>query len=126
MMNAILCPPRPEVGPPRAVSIGEGHVAGEGISPAPPSVPGGAPRARPTPRREDRSLSLARARGLKRRGRAFLVWGAILYVVAQLAVCPFLDRWRAPQSQQERRKWPRLRELVKASPDRPLVLMLGS
>jgi hypothetical protein len=87
----------------------------------PSSFPG-----RPTRRREDLSLSLARARGLKRRGRTVLFWGAILYVVAQLAVCPVVDRWRAPQPLQEYRKWPRLRELVKATPDRPLVLMLGS
>jgi hypothetical protein len=101
-------------------------VASEGLSSASPCVPGDAPLPRPTRRREDRSLSLARARGLKRRGRAFLFWGAILYAVAQLSVCPLLNRWRAPQSHQEYRKWLRLRELVKATPDRPLVLMLGS
>ncbi len=101
-------------------------MASAGLSSASPRVRGAAPRARPARRREDRSLSLARARRLGRRGRAFLFWGAILYVVVQLAVCPFVNRWRAPQSQQECCKWPRLRELVKANPDRPLVLMLGS
>src|SRR5581483_5605741 len=126
MTNATLRPPCPEVGPPRAVSRNEGYVASAGLSSASPRVRGAAPRARPARRREDRSLSLARARRLGRRGRAFLFWGAILYVVVQLAVCPFVNRWRAPQSQQECCKWPRLRELVKANPDRPLVLMLGS
>jgi hypothetical protein len=100
-------------------------VASEGSSSASLCVPRDAPRARPA-LRQDRSLSLARARGLKRRGRAVLFGGAILYVVAQLAVCPVVDRWRAPQPMQEYRKWPRLRQLVKATPDRPLVLMLGS
>ncbi len=126
MMNAILYPPCPEVGAPRAGSSGEGHVASGGLSSASPCVPGDAPQPRPTRRREDHSLSLARARRLKRRGRAFLFWGAILYVVAQLSVCPLFNRWRAPQAHQEYRKWPCLRELVKTTPDRPLVLMLGS
>jgi hypothetical protein len=70
---------------------------------------------------------LGRARGLKRRGRAVLLWAVVLYAAAQLGLDVVMDLW-CPWLPNTvwREKWPQVQQLAADTPDRPLVVMLGS
>jgi hypothetical protein len=82
--------------------------------------------ARPAPG-ADGCLPLRRARGLKRHGRAVLLWAVVLYAVAQLGLDVVMDRWCPWLANAVwRDKWPQVQQLVAATSDRPLVVMLGS
>jgi hypothetical protein len=51
----------------------------------------------------------------------------VLYVLAQLGLDVVMERWRPWLSNAVwRDKWPQLQQLVAATPDRPLIVMLGS
>jgi hypothetical protein len=74
-----------------------------------------------------RPLALARARRLRRCGRAVLLWTLGLYLAAQAALLLVLDRWRPTLAVTVcRDKWRQLRQLAAREPERPLLVMLGS
>lgn len=78
-----------------------------------------------------RSLALARRRHKARFGRAALFWAVLGYGLAQIAIGAMVDRWhpRIPERLPEQvwdKKRKRLFELATNTPERPLIVMLGS
>lgn len=71
-------------------------------------------------------LPLARSRRMRRCARTVLIWTLLWYAVLQLFPLLLKDRWQLIGSANEARKWPALRRIVAETPDRPLVLLLGS
>lgn len=67
-----------------------------------------------------------RRRRVKAHGPAVILWAVCIYALAQVALFSVSDRWKSVGPLNESRKWPRLREIATANPDRPLALMLGS
>jgi hypothetical protein len=64
---------------------------------------------------------------MRKLGRPVLLWGLVLYAVAQLALTATLDRWQSSTAESVwHKKRKRLGELAAAEPDRPLLVMLGS
>jgi hypothetical protein len=71
-------------------------------------------------------LAAARARRMKRTGKAVALWALGLYVAALLAMIPVMDRWPLLCYNVGNYKWQQLRRRVAGKQDRPLVVMLGS
>ncbi len=64
---------------------------------------------------------------MKRLAPAVLVWIAVGYVIAQIALFVWMDEsWQPTRVKVEHQKLRALRTLVASEPERPLVLMLGS
>jgi hypothetical protein len=72
-------------------------------------------------------FALARPRRLKQSARSVLLWSVCYYALAVLVLNVIMDRWcPAPFEKVYRIKWAGLRQLARAEPGRPLVVMLGS
>jgi hypothetical protein len=72
-------------------------------------------------------FSLARPRRLKQSARSVLLWSLGVYALAAAALGLVMDRWcPAPFEKVYRLKWGDLRRFAADTPDRPLLLMLGS
>jgi len=64
---------------------------------------------------------------MKRNARALLWWIPFWYVLGQLVVFVWMDEsWLLNRTRVEREKWEQLHARLADTPDRPLVLMLGS
>ena len=74
-----------------------------------------------------RVFSLARPRRLKQSAQSALIWSLGLYALAAVVLDVVLDRWcPAPFEKVYRLKWADLCRFAAETPDRPLLLMLGS
>lgn len=85
-------------------------------------------QAPPEPKEEGQpSFALARPRRMQQSARALLWWVPFWYVIAQMVLCAWMDeRWQLTRTRVEKDKWKQLHEHMAETPDRPLVLMLGS
>ena len=73
------------------------------------------------------SFALARPRRMMKSGRALLLWIPLWYAVAQLVMVACMNKhWRPLRVEVEQDKWRQLHKRLAESPDRPLILMLGS
>jgi hypothetical protein len=64
---------------------------------------------------------------MKRSARSVLLWSLTFYALAVLVLDVIMDRWcPAPFEQVYRTKWAELCQLTEQTPDRPLLVMLGS
>lgn len=83
----------------------------------------------PQPARSGRRATVVLARNRRRRqgARILLCWVAFWYVLGQLALFAWMDEsWQLNRTRVEHDKWKQLHERIAETPDRPLVLMLGS
>lgn len=88
----------------------------------------GPKRRRPDENAIPPALALARSRRMKRTARILiLLWIPFWYWIGQFSLFLWMDeRWQMERTVSEHRKWDLLHERLAESPDRPLVLMLGS
>jgi hypothetical protein len=72
-------------------------------------------------------FSLARPRRLKQSARSVLLWSLGIYALAAAVLDGIMDHWcPAPFEKVYRLKWRDLCQFAEETPDRPLLLMLGS
>jgi hypothetical protein len=72
-------------------------------------------------------FAVARPRRMKRCARGVFLWSLGFYVVAVMVLNAIMERWcPAAFEQVYRMKWDRLCQMQEETPDRPLVVMLGS
>lgn len=73
------------------------------------------------------SFAMARPRRMKRTARGLVWWIPIWYAVAQALFFLWMDpSWQLNRTRVEQQKWKQLHERIAQTPDRPLVLLLGS
>jgi hypothetical protein len=79
------------------------------------------------PRPQSAIFALARPRRMKGSARKVLLWSLGFYALAALALNLVMDRW-CPNLVENlyRGKWAAVSRLMAESPDRPLIVMLGS
>jgi hypothetical protein len=73
------------------------------------------------------SFEMARPRRMQHSARSLLGWILLWYVVGQLLLFVWMDgSWQLNRTRIEGEKWKELHARLAETPDRPLVLMLGS
>jgi hypothetical protein len=82
---------------------------------------------RPAASRQRIPAVMVRLRKIRRGAYVLLWWLPLWYVLGQLALFAWMDEsWAYNRTRVEHAKWRQLHERLAETPDRPLVLMLGS